>query len=88
MEMNAVKSSNIKAAGFDGGTLRVRFGTGTEYEYFKVKPEVFQEFMSAKSQGKYFNANIRGKYEGAKVEEEKNDKVQRPLGMRESDRDK
>ena len=72
MEMLPVKSSNIKAAGFENKTLRVRFGNGQEYDYNNVKPEVFQEFMSAKSQGKYFHANIRSKFTGAKVEE-KND---------------
>lgn len=74
MEMQEIKSSNIKAAGYDvdTGLMRVRFGNGTEYDY-PVKQEVFNEFIGAKSQGKYFHAIIKGKYTGTKVEETKDE---------------
>jgi len=71
MEMAEIKSSNIKSAGYDlkAGTMRVKFGNGTEYDY-PVGLEVFNEFIAAKSQGKYFHAVIKGKYTGTKVEED------------------
>jgi hypothetical protein len=68
MEMKAIQSSNIKAAGFDNGVLRVRFGNGTEYDYTGVPEAVYRDFLTSKSQGKYFHANIRSKYVGQKVE--------------------
>jgi hypothetical protein len=70
MEMQEIKSSNIKAAGYDldAKKMRVRFGNGTEYDY-PVSLEVFNEFIAAKSQGSYFTAVIRGTYTGTKVEE-------------------
>ena len=76
MQMNQVKSSNIKMAGYDSptNTMRVQFSNGTEYDFVGVKSEVYAEFSAAKSQGKYFNANIKSKYTGSKVEKEDDNK--------------
>lgn len=73
MQMNRIQSSNIKAAGYENNTLRVQFGNGTEYDYKGVSPQVFDGFMLAKSQGKFFNTVIRKKFTGNKVEKENND---------------
>lgn len=74
MIMQTVKSSNIKAAGYDpqANVMRVRFSNGIEYDYAGVKVDTFNEFMSAKSQGRYFNTNIKGKLSGSKVVEDEN----------------
>lgn len=75
MRMEHVKSSNIKAAGYEDGTMRVQFGNGTMYDYKGVSQQMFDGFKFAKSQGRYFNQVIKPKFTGIKVvEEENNDK--------------
>lgn len=59
-----VTSSNVKAIGYDAAAqaLHVEFhGSGT-YVYEKVPPEVFDGFKAAESPGRYFAANVRGKF--------------------------
>jgi len=72
MQMNQVKSSNIKQAGYDvnSRTMRVQFSNGTEYDYKDVSAEKYSEFTTAKSQGKFFNTNIKGQFTGNKVKTE------------------
>lgn len=73
MQMIPIKSSNIKAAGYEFGILRIRFGNDTEYDYRGVGVETFNEFMEAKSQGKFFHKNIKSQHAGKKVEKETGD---------------
>ena len=73
MLMQKIVSSNISAAGYDNGTMRVRFSNGTEYDYKGVSPQMFDGFITAKSQGKFYNTVIRPKFKGVKVEKENND---------------
>jgi hypothetical protein len=73
MLMQSIQSSNIKAAGYENNTLRVRFTNGTEYDYKGVSPQMFDGLLLAKSQGKFFNTVIRKKFNGVKVEKENND---------------
>ena len=70
MQLIPVKSSNIKSAGYENGVIRVRFGNGTEYDYAGADVKTFNDFMEAKSQGKFFHQNIRGKLTGTKVTKE------------------
>ena len=65
MKMQKVKSSNIKAVGYDEITqkMRVEFFSGGLYEYDKVPRNTFLAFMKAESLGKYFHKNIRGKFD-------------------------
>ena len=45
-------------------TLSLQFKSdGKVSTYQQVPPEVFEEFVAAESQGKYWNANIKGKYD-------------------------
>ena len=66
--MKAVKSSNISHIGFENGTLKVRFSSGSEYHYADVPAHLHNEFMSAESKGKYFAQHIKGKFEHKKQE--------------------
>ena len=70
MIMAGVKSSNISRAGYDKNVMRVQFSNGTKYDYKDVPAAIFNDFMTAKSQGKYFNKNIKTKYTAIKVTEE------------------
>lgn len=69
MKLQPVKSSNIKAVGYDPDAQRlvVEFHTGKKYVYSDVPPEVHQNLMSAKSIGLFFGLNIRGKYGTVKL---------------------
>lgn len=62
--MVAVKSSNIRAIGYDKETqvLAVEFTNGV-YKYAAVPPEVHEAMMASDSVGKYFHAAIKGHYE-------------------------
>ena len=73
MLMIKTKSSNISAAGYEDGTMRVQFSNGTQYDYKGVSQQMFEGFRFAKSQGKYFHAVIKAKFTGTKVEKESND---------------
>jgi len=57
-----VSSSAIRAVGYDGYTLRVQFRSGRVYDHPGVPGWVFEEFITADSLGRYYNACIRGQY--------------------------
>jgi hypothetical protein len=69
MEMIPVTSSNLKAVGYDAFTqeLQVEFQNGGAYIYSAVPVEIFNALMEAKSVGRYFLNEIRGKFEARKV---------------------
>ena len=62
MSMIPVRSSAIRAVGFDGSTLRVEFRSGRVYDHPHVPESVYRGLMSASSKGWYYSRNIRGKY--------------------------
>ena len=47
--------------------MRVTFTTGRVYDYLDVPIEEYEAFAAAESLGRYFNANIRDKYEYSEV---------------------
>jgi hypothetical protein len=67
--MQAVKSSNIKAIGYEPETqrLHVQFGSGKTYAYDGVKAEEHEALINAASVGSHFHHAIRGKYNGVEV---------------------
>ena len=78
MNLINVQSSNISKIGFEKNkrtslhskpinVLRIVFNTGMMYDYYNVEEKVFNEFLKAKSIGKYFWANIKDKYSYEKV---------------------
>ena len=69
MELHPVKSSNIKAVGYDVDAQRmvVQFHSGKKYAYADVPPEVYIGFMGAKSMGIFFVREVRGKYATEKM---------------------
>ena len=72
MTMHPVKSSNVKAIGYDATTkkLRVEFhGSGT-YEFDNVTPTKHRRLMEAESIGKHFQAHIRHSHDFRKLEDE------------------
>jgi len=57
-----VESTAIRAVGYDGSTLTVKFHTGRTYDHPHVPYSVFEGLMQAESKGAYYNEHIRGRY--------------------------
>lgn len=51
----------------DSKILTVTFSKSSKYEYYYVPKEVYEGLINAESIGKYFAANIKGKYETLKI---------------------
>ena len=68
MQMYPVESSNIARIGWDAESgLRIEFKpSGAAYTYPGVSFDVWNDFQESESKGKFFAANIKGKYEGVK----------------------
>lgn len=71
MALVPVKSSNIKAVGYDPAarSLTVQFNSGANHRYDDVSPEKHAAMMAADSIGSYFHANIRSAHPSSKVDE-------------------
>lgn len=69
MKREPVESSMIASIGYDANaeTLEVEFNAGGLYQYEGVPKEVYEEFVSAESHGRYFLYNIRDAYTYRKV---------------------
>lgn len=67
--MIPVESSNIESIGYDKTqfVLRVKFLTGTTYDYSPVPETIFEGFKDALSKGKYLYKHIIGKYAFTKI---------------------
>jgi hypothetical protein len=57
-----VRSSAIRAVGYDGNTLTIMFVSGRIYDHPRVPASVYESLMRASSKGEYYNHHIRGKY--------------------------
>lgn len=57
-----VESSNINRVGYEGTTLYLGFNSGVCYSYANVPYWTYLNLLKAESIGKYFYANVRGKY--------------------------
>ena len=67
MDRQQVSSSNIRSIGWEDDVLEVEFLTGTVYQYTEVPHDVYEEFVTATSVGKFFHVNIKGMYQYTKV---------------------
>lgn len=65
MERQPISSSNIISAGYDPvtQTLEVEFKNGVVWQYMHFPEKMWYEFIGAPSQGKYFNSQIRPRFE-------------------------
>ena len=64
MERIPVVSSNIISAGYDPEKqlLEIEFKGNVVWQYTGVPENVWMEFISAPSQGKYFSSQIRPRF--------------------------
>ena len=67
--LTPVQSSNLAAIGYDAEAreLRVQFQSGHIYSYVEVPPETWAQFQAAESKGRFYGAEIKGKYPTEKV---------------------
>lgn len=77
MNRTIVESSLLTSIGYDPkeGVLEIEFprkghppGEGSVYQYDRVPVSVWQDFQAAESHGKFFLADIKGKYAYRKIE--------------------
>lgn len=59
------KSTNLLKAEYDPSmeVLTLHFRKGGVYEYIEVDRKVYDGLLEAKSAGRYFHTDIKGKYE-------------------------
>jgi KTSC domain-containing protein len=70
MLREAVSSSVIAAIGYDeeAEMLEVEFVSGAVCLYHGVSPDVYEDFRSTSSKGKFFNRHIKDAYPWERVE--------------------
>jgi hypothetical protein len=68
MRRKPIQSSAIASLGYDTKRemLEVEFRSGNVYRYLDVPEEVYQDLLQAKSKGRYFGENIRGRFTSTK----------------------
>jgi len=54
----------MQSVGYDSDsqTLEIEFTTGSVYDYLNIPQHEYDAMMNSDSKGKYFNANIKGRY--------------------------
>lgn len=65
MERIPVSSSSIASVGYDSATrvMEIEFTGGAVYQYFDVPSEEYDSFLASDSKGKFFNSQIKGRYQ-------------------------
>lgn len=71
MERLPVKSTNVKAVGYDAETktLQVEFKSGGIYQYAGVQPEMYADLLEADSVGRFVSQVVRAERKGIRIEE-------------------
>ena len=64
-----MESSTIASAGYilRGGILEIEFQSGAVYRYNSVPKKIFAALAKARSKGRFFGSEIRGKYSFEKI---------------------
>lgn len=68
IELSPVNSSNVKAVGYFGTSLYVRYSNAT-YEYENVPQKIYLDLMNAESKGRFLCENVKGKFAYKKLVE-------------------
>lgn len=62
MILTPVRSSAIRAVGYVGDTLTIKFHSGRVYDHPGVPYSVYVGLLQAASKGGFYNRCIRGRY--------------------------
>ncbi|PMB52010.1 KTSC domain-containing protein [Fischerella thermalis CCMEE 5201] len=70
--MLPMNSSMANAIGYDSNTniLQIEFHNGAVYQYSDIDQDTWQDLHQADSVGKFFNENVRGKYQYERVDDD------------------
>jgi len=68
MKRIKVKSSNLKAVGYESEIMEIEFLNGSVYEYSEIPKKLHEDLMDAESIGKYYNQYIKGQFTSKKLE--------------------
>lgn len=65
MEMIPVRSSAIRAVGYDPDSMRmqIRFAQGDTYTFCRVPQHIYDGLLAAGSKGAYYDRYIRDRYQ-------------------------
>ena len=65
MNMVKVRSSAIKAVGYDPLTrrMKIKFIQGNTYDFCGVPQYIYENLLNARSKGTYYNDHIRDRYQ-------------------------
>lgn len=65
MERTPVSSSSIASIGYEAESriLEIEFPRGAVFRYYDVPTEEHEAFMASDSKGRYFNSNIKNRYQ-------------------------
>ncbi len=67
MKMQTLKSTNVESAGWENGTLQVRFKGGGTYVYSEVPEKTWLEFSKAEHPGTFLAQHIKNNFKASKV---------------------
>ncbi len=69
MERRRVNSAKIRSVGYDAKTmtLEVEMSNGQVFQYPKVYPEVYRQFMAAPNPSTFYEDKIAEDYTGRRV---------------------
>ncbi len=68
MKRIPVKSSNLKAVGYESEIMEIEFLNENVYEYSEIPKKLHEDLMDAESKGKYYNQYIKGQFPSKKLE--------------------
>ncbi|PLZ99950.1 KTSC domain-containing protein [Fischerella thermalis CCMEE 5268] len=70
--MLPMNSSMANAIGYDGdrNILQIEFHNGAVYQYSDIDQDTWQDLHQADSIGKFFNENVRGKYQYKRIDDD------------------
>lgn len=69
MDREPVRSSMISSIEYDINVqvLQIEFNSGTVWNYHNITDDVYSDFISSPSLGKYFLNHIRGQYRESRI---------------------
>lgn len=67
MPSQLIINSVIHSVTWDGGSLTVKFKTGSRYRYYHVPVDHYYKICVSKKPGRYYLDNIKGKFEAVKL---------------------
>ena len=64
MQHHLIESKAFRSHGYENGVMEVCYHRGKIYSHPGVPPELYQQFLAAKSRGEFFGRHIRAQFPG------------------------